>query len=267
MDSEENDYIPIVVVDTDVVEIVGRVYEEICSVSSSVSEDVELLDRHNGEELSLSVDAVDDSTIVETAEDLTMTETAVDSLIADASEHLSPEDMTEEEPFIADSGVRIKTSHVLSPSLDNPLDPKQFHADHFVFFKPPPRTISQLPLGSRMFVGNISSDRTNQAEIARIFAKYGNIYEIILRGTYGFIQFDTIAACEDAIKAESGKVIAGLTIGNQALSSSHCRLQGVKGPQHNSQEPSSSKVGGKESSQLWQLVQATRQCKDERRKT
>lgn len=106
-----------------------------------------------------------------------------------------------------------RPTHALTPSIDNPDDPNQFDANHVVYFKPPARIISQLPLGSRMFIGNISSDRTDFHEIARVFARYGNIYEIILRGSFGFVQFDTIEACEMAIKCESGNMLGGLTFG------------------------------------------------------
>ncbi|KAJ3135431.1 hypothetical protein HDU90_003832 [Geranomyces variabilis] len=53
--------------------------------------------------------------------------------------------------------------------------------------------------------------RTDRAELARIFAPYGNIAEIVLKGSFGFVQFDSPEACTRAT-SESGRKLAGLSM-------------------------------------------------------
>lgn len=139
------------------------------------------------------------------------------------SDHQSTHFVDEEEEVIG-SGIPLiaqilskntilQKDHTLAHASDTPVDPHQFDTKHLVFYKPPPNTISRLPLGSRMFVGNLSSAKTTHADVATIFAKYGNIFEIVLRGSYGFVQFETIEACHEAIKCETGNSIQGLKFG------------------------------------------------------
>ncbi|KAI9095534.1 hypothetical protein DFS34DRAFT_180130 [Phlyctochytrium arcticum] len=87
-----------------------------------------------------------------------------------------------------------------------------FHPDHWVVFSGPPSLISQMPPNSRLFMGNLASERTDRRELARIFAVYGNIAEIVLKGSYGFIQFDSAESCGRAMQAESGRKVAGMSI-------------------------------------------------------
>lgn len=47
-----------------------------------------------------------------------------------------------------------------------------------------------------------------------MFAPYGNILEIVLKGSYGFVQFDNPEACRRAMENEAGRKVAGLSIGN-----------------------------------------------------
>lgn len=45
-----------------------------------------------------------------------------------------------------------------------------------------------LPEGSRLFVGNLS-DRATKKEVFRILCPFGDIIQILLKGTYGFVQY------------------------------------------------------------------------------
>ncbi|KAJ3149849.1 hypothetical protein HDU86_006805 [Geranomyces michiganensis] len=87
-----------------------------------------------------------------------------------------------------------------------------YHPTHWVTFQAPSDVISSMPPFSRLFLGNLASERTDRTELARIFAPYGNIAEIVLKGSFGFVQFDSPEACQRAT-SESGRKLAGLSMG------------------------------------------------------
>ncbi|KAJ3088102.1 hypothetical protein HK102_009590 [Quaeritorhiza haematococci] len=92
-------------------------------------------------------------------------------------------------------------------------DPHQFHPTHTVTFAAHPSVIGKLPPGSRLFLGNLASERTDKGEVASIFAQYGNIVEILFKGSYGFIQYDNPTSCREAIRCEQGRVLGGINLG------------------------------------------------------
>ena len=92
------------------------------------------------------------------------------------------------------------------------FDPRRFHPTNTVYIHP--RGKASLPPNSRLFIGNLPSEKTSLDEIASIFAKYGNIEEITLKETYGFVQFATADACRKAIKAENHRELGNLRLGN-----------------------------------------------------
>ena len=64
-----------------------------------------------------------------------------------------------------------------------------------------------------MFIGNLATEKTNIAEIERIFAKHGRLAEPpVLRRSFGFVQFDDPRAAQVAIERENGTMIGGLRI-------------------------------------------------------
>ncbi len=74
--------------------------------------------------------------------------------------------------------------------------------------------ISRAP-GCRIFLGNLPSVKTSKEELERIFSKYGKIVEdIVLRKSFGFIQFDNPESAANAIREENGRTIGGMRIGN-----------------------------------------------------
>lgn len=63
-------------------------------------------------------------------------------------------------------------------------------------------------------MGNLASEKTSRAELMEIFGKYGNIVEeIVLRRSFGFIQYDTPEAAVAALNGEQGRSIGGLRLG------------------------------------------------------
>jgi len=88
-----------------------------------------------------------------------------------------------------------------------------FHPEHTVTFTTTDEMLMSLPLGSRLFIGRLATEKTDRNELASIFVKYGPIHEISLKNTFGFIQFATAEACQAAILHEQGRVIGGLSVG------------------------------------------------------
>lgn len=46
----------------------------------------------------------------------------------------------------------------------------------------------------------------------RVFGKYGNLVEVIMMKSYGFIQYDNPQSAQEALQGENKKVLAGLTL-------------------------------------------------------
>jgi RNA recognition motif-containing protein len=90
----------------------------------------------------------------------------------------------------------------------------------FSFEKKPKRSmasqdIPQRPPNCRIFLGNLASERTSKEELQRIFSKYGEIVEdIVMRRSFGFIQYDNPDSASAAIAGENGRMIGGMRVGN-----------------------------------------------------
>jgi len=71
---------------------------------------------------------------------------------------------------------------------------------------------------SRLFIGNLACEKTSPRELFEIFAKYGRIVEdIVLRRSFGFIQYDKPESALAAMQGEQGRIIGGMRIGNEML--------------------------------------------------
>ena len=75
----------------------------------------------------------------------------------------------------------------------------------------------QFPYGSRLFVGNLSSERVTKRDIFHVFHKYGDLAQISIKQAYGFVQFLESSGCSKAISAEQGKTIRGKKIRKLAM--------------------------------------------------
>lgn len=67
----------------------------------------------------------------------------------------------------------------------------------------------QFPPGSRMFIGNLPSERIGKKDVFRLFYPYGRLAQISIKQAYGFVQFYEKADCDTAIQAQQGMVITG----------------------------------------------------------
>jgi RNA recognition motif-containing protein len=75
------------------------------------------------------------------------------------------------------------------------------------------RDPSDRALSCRIFVGNLASEKASPEQLRNLFAKYGEIVDIVIRKSFGFIQFDNPQAAKDAIEFENGRLFAGLHLG------------------------------------------------------
>lgn len=67
----------------------------------------------------------------------------------------------------------------------------------------------EFPPGSRMFIGNLPSDRIGKKDIFRLFYPYGRLAQISIKQAYGFVQFYDKTDCDTAIHAQQGMILTG----------------------------------------------------------
>ncbi|KAI2607839.1 hypothetical protein GGR54DRAFT_403742 [Hypoxylon sp. NC1633] len=70
----------------------------------------------------------------------------------------------------------------------------------------------QFPEGSRLFIGNLSSDRVSKKEVFDIFSSYGRLAQISLKQAYGFVQYHSFDEGRAAIDHLQGKDVQGRKI-------------------------------------------------------
>ncbi|KAI0487035.1 hypothetical protein F4859DRAFT_324979 [Xylaria cf. heliscus] len=70
----------------------------------------------------------------------------------------------------------------------------------------------RFPEGSRIFIGNLSSERVSKKEVFNIFSKYGRLAQISLKQAYGFVQYHTVAEGQAAMDNLQGMDIRGKKI-------------------------------------------------------
>ncbi|OJJ51428.1 hypothetical protein ASPZODRAFT_127500 [Penicilliopsis zonata CBS 506.65] len=70
----------------------------------------------------------------------------------------------------------------------------------------------RFPPGSRLFVGNLPTERVTKRDLFHIFHEFGKLAQISIKQAYGFIQFLDASACHQALLAEQGVVVRGRKI-------------------------------------------------------
>ncbi|EME40154.1 hypothetical protein DOTSEDRAFT_74850 [Dothistroma septosporum NZE10] len=65
----------------------------------------------------------------------------------------------------------------------------------------------QFPNGSRLFVGNLSSEKVTKRDIFHVFHTYGDLAQISIKQAYGFVQFLRNEDCQRALRDEQGRQI------------------------------------------------------------
>ncbi|KAJ5989388.1 hypothetical protein N7481_004598 [Penicillium waksmanii] len=70
----------------------------------------------------------------------------------------------------------------------------------------------RFPMGSRLFVGNLPTERVTKRDMFHLFHKYGKLAQISIKQAYGFIQFLESDACHAALQVEQGALVRGRKI-------------------------------------------------------
>ncbi|ETS02367.1 hypothetical protein M419DRAFT_78203 [Trichoderma reesei RUT C-30] len=70
----------------------------------------------------------------------------------------------------------------------------------------------RFPEGSRIFIGNLSSDKVSKRDVFDIFHKYGRLAQISLKSAYGFVQYHTVEEGRNALEHLQGMEVKGRRI-------------------------------------------------------
>ncbi|KUJ14663.1 uncharacterized protein LY89DRAFT_735741 [Mollisia scopiformis] len=65
----------------------------------------------------------------------------------------------------------------------------------------------RFPNGSRLFIGNLPSEKVTKRDIFHVFHPHGKIAQISIKQAYGFVQFYDSTACSSALQREQGSEI------------------------------------------------------------
>ncbi|KAL7951512.1 hypothetical protein V8C42DRAFT_304295 [Trichoderma barbatum] len=70
----------------------------------------------------------------------------------------------------------------------------------------------RFPEGSRIFIGNLSSDKVSKRDVFDIFHRYGRLAQISLKSAYGFVQYHTLEEGRSALENLQGMEVKGRRI-------------------------------------------------------
>lgn len=70
----------------------------------------------------------------------------------------------------------------------------------------------RFPPGSRLFVGNLPTEKVTKRDLFHIFHKHGKLAQISIKQAYGFVQFLEATGCYEALDREQGVAIRGRKI-------------------------------------------------------
>lgn len=70
----------------------------------------------------------------------------------------------------------------------------------------------KFPPGSRLFVGNLFTERVSKRDLFYTFSRYGRLAQISMKSAYGFIQYVQAEDCHRAMQSEQGIQIKGRKI-------------------------------------------------------
>ncbi|EEQ30612.1 nuclear polyadenylated RNA-binding protein 3 [Microsporum canis] len=70
----------------------------------------------------------------------------------------------------------------------------------------------RFPAGSRLFIGNLPTERVTKRDLFHIFHMHGKLAQISIKQAYGFIQFLEPDSCRKALEAQQGATLRGRKI-------------------------------------------------------
>ncbi|RIA82920.1 hypothetical protein C1645_787390 [Glomus cerebriforme] len=98
-------------------------------------------------------------------------------------------------------------------SPNSQFDEKSDHKGSLNLRKISDAEFQALPSGSRLFLGNLSTHSTSRKELFDIFSPYGEILQISIKNSFGFVQYDNVESVKKAIEKENGRILHGLKLG------------------------------------------------------
>ncbi|KAK5092542.1 nuclear polyadenylated RNA-binding protein 3 [Exophiala xenobiotica] len=104
-------------------------------------------------------------------------------------------------------------SRVATEPLDRPWSPHT-QAVYDGFLESERRYVTEgiwdrFPLGSRLFVGNLPSEKVTKRDLFHRFHRFGRLAQISIKQAYGFVQYHDAESCKAALDAEQGVEIRG----------------------------------------------------------
>ena len=94
----------------------------------------------------------------------------------------------------------------------------------------------KFPTGSRLFVGNLPSEKVTKRDLFHIFHRHGRLAQISIKQAYGFVQFHESASCYSALAAEQGVEVRGRKI-HLEVSKPQKNTRGTKTARRRSRSP------------------------------
>ncbi|KAF2000474.1 hypothetical protein P154DRAFT_576150 [Amniculicola lignicola CBS 123094] len=67
----------------------------------------------------------------------------------------------------------------------------------------------QFPMGSRLFIGNLPTEKVTKRDVFHRFYRHGKLAQISIKQAYGFVQFLDSGMCRRALQMEQGQSIRG----------------------------------------------------------
>ena len=68
-------------------------------------------------------------------------------------------------------------------------------------------------LNSRVFIGNLASDKVSRQDIESLFSRFGKVLGVSLHKSYGFVQFESENSAKDSVESVNGHKLHGQILG------------------------------------------------------
>lgn len=113
----------------------------------------------------------------------------------------------------SDSKPRSPGDRSAHEPADRPWSPKT-QAIYDAFLEDERRYVTEgiwdrFPFGSRLFVGNLPSEKVTKRDLFHRFHRFGKLAQISIKQAYGFVQYHDAASCKAALDAEQGVELRG----------------------------------------------------------
>ncbi|KAK8126874.1 Nucleotide-binding- alpha-beta plait [Apiospora kogelbergensis] len=122
------------------------------------------------------------------------------------------------------------TPYSNAPGVTNNIHPSepQQQQTYEIFLQEERKYVSEakwdrFPEGSRLFIGNLSSERVSKREVFDIFSRFGRMAQISLKQAYGFVQYHDVAEGKAATEN-----LQGVEVGGRKINLEPTRAQGKK---------------------------------------